>query len=446
MRENEFEKQVQQKMDELKLHPSDAVWQKIEPQIKKEKRRRWILFFLPPIFFAFLYGGFVLLNRTNLSHENQPQLTKNFIKKNTTNEKSKSRFDSIKNNQPLTENKKAFVETSIAKGNSDQKIKKRGKFKSPGGYKLIAGFTNDMPYNKKEFDTTQRIVKNEKLKIAINTQEQKKIFSDKGNKSDSTNIPEDKLSNQAKLDLITDIKEKKNENVISNDTNKIRTAKNKHSWNWGFSFSGGVSVVGNSIFGSQDKIAANPNFNSPGQINPITPSEIKTGLALITGFTFEKYILPKILFATGFNYKLFSTTNTVGVDSANYFRANRDVSTYHNYFHYIGLPIEFKFQIANSKKTQLYLNTGFSISQLISSNALQFNNATGLYYYDNSQFNKTQIGFNTGFDIAFNTNQRKSFLLGPYFNYSISKIADQGYNKHHFTFIGLRTQFIFRKK
>ena len=32
MQENEFEKRVRQKMDEFKLTPSNAVWQKIEPQ------------------------------------------------------------------------------------------------------------------------------------------------------------------------------------------------------------------------------------------------------------------------------------------------------------------------------------------------------------------------------------------------------------------------------
>ena len=28
MEENKFERQVQQKMDELKIHPSDSVWEK----------------------------------------------------------------------------------------------------------------------------------------------------------------------------------------------------------------------------------------------------------------------------------------------------------------------------------------------------------------------------------------------------------------------------------
>ena len=449
MQENEFEKQVQQKMDELKLHPSDAVWQKIEARIKKEKRRRWILIFFPAMLICFLYGGYVLLNRSNSTHEYQHQLTKNFIEKNNINEKTKNRFDLIKNNQTLTENKKPFAKPATAKGNRDQKIKTRDKLKSVSDYELTKSLVKDISANKKEFDTKQNIVENGRLiNTNIKTPEQEKILPAKQSRFDSTTIHENELSDQAQVDLITDNKEKKNENVISTDNKNITTAKNKHSWNWGFSFSGGISGMANSFLGSGQQSFASVSMSSGSQgTNPYsTPSLIKSSIAFVTGFYAEKNILQKIIFTTGLNYKLFSTTNTIGADSANYFRANSTVSTYHNFYHYIGLPIEFKFQIANSKKTQLYWNIGFSISQLISSNALQFNNSSGLYYHDNSQFNKTQIGFNTGLDIALFSKQKKSLLIGPYLNYNISKIAPQGYNKHHFTFIGLRAQFIFRKK
>ena len=77
MQENEFEKRVQQKMDELKIAPSDAVWQKIEPQIRKEKRRRWLLIFLPVMFIGLLYGGYVLLTSNDPDPKPHQQVTKN---------------------------------------------------------------------------------------------------------------------------------------------------------------------------------------------------------------------------------------------------------------------------------------------------------------------------------------------------------------------------------
>ncbi len=60
---NEFEKQVQQKMEDLKFTPSAEVWTEVEKRIRKEKRRRRIIFWwlLPGL----LLGGsmaFYLIN------------------------------------------------------------------------------------------------------------------------------------------------------------------------------------------------------------------------------------------------------------------------------------------------------------------------------------------------------------------------------------------------
>src|SRR3954467_131243 len=47
MHKADFEKKVQQKMQELRFHPSDKVWKGVEAGISKEKRRRplavWLL-------------------------------------------------------------------------------------------------------------------------------------------------------------------------------------------------------------------------------------------------------------------------------------------------------------------------------------------------------------------------------------------------------------------
>ncbi|MBK5272179.1 MAG: hypothetical protein JJE22_14310, partial [Bacteroidia bacterium] len=48
---NEFEKKVQQRMEQLNLAPSDEVWLEVERRIRKEKkRRRFIIWF-------FLFGA-----------------------------------------------------------------------------------------------------------------------------------------------------------------------------------------------------------------------------------------------------------------------------------------------------------------------------------------------------------------------------------------------------
>jgi hypothetical protein len=47
---NEFEKKMQQRMEELKLAPSGEVWVEIEQRIRKEKKKRRAFFWLPLLF------------------------------------------------------------------------------------------------------------------------------------------------------------------------------------------------------------------------------------------------------------------------------------------------------------------------------------------------------------------------------------------------------------
>jgi hypothetical protein len=75
--QNEFEKQVQQKLDELKLVPSGPVWQKVEEQIRKKKDRRRRVLWLP-LLVLLLTGGVWFgidqySNRTAYSTSNEKQ-------------------------------------------------------------------------------------------------------------------------------------------------------------------------------------------------------------------------------------------------------------------------------------------------------------------------------------------------------------------------------------
>src|SRR4029079_3202548 len=95
MEENRFEKQVQQKMDDLKIHPSDAVWEKIEARIQKTKRPFRGLFLL--IFLCVLLTGSYLL--WNTSHQS---ITKagNSEKTNPRKNTNEISIKEIKNKKP----------------------------------------------------------------------------------------------------------------------------------------------------------------------------------------------------------------------------------------------------------------------------------------------------------------------------------------------------------
>src|SRR6476659_1890733 len=87
--QNEFEKQVQQKMEELKLVPSDPVWQKVEMQIQKKKDRRRMILWIPLFLLiaAGLWFGINEYSSTSSIHhlENKPQKQSSIIQPQSSN-------------------------------------------------------------------------------------------------------------------------------------------------------------------------------------------------------------------------------------------------------------------------------------------------------------------------------------------------------------------------
>ena len=106
MEENKFEKQVQQKMDEFSVSPSEDVWKKIQVRIEKRRRPKWLMLILI-LFFITAGGGFWLWSdfQLNPSRNNLlPQESKqemsaqnNPAQKNITVEKIHVVTDSVNN-------------------------------------------------------------------------------------------------------------------------------------------------------------------------------------------------------------------------------------------------------------------------------------------------------------------------------------------------------------
>ena len=75
---NEFEKQVQKRLDDFQLNPSASVWKKVEEQIRKKKRRRIILFFLLPLALGLLgYSIYYFVQTSQKTEQAQHVAAKN---------------------------------------------------------------------------------------------------------------------------------------------------------------------------------------------------------------------------------------------------------------------------------------------------------------------------------------------------------------------------------
>ncbi len=62
MSDHDFEKQVKIRLEQLKLRPSDAVWMEVEKNIRRDKRRRRMILWLPIALLMLGAGGYFAMN------------------------------------------------------------------------------------------------------------------------------------------------------------------------------------------------------------------------------------------------------------------------------------------------------------------------------------------------------------------------------------------------
>lgn len=469
MEENKFEKQVRQKMEELKLSPSDSVWEHVKARIGKKKDRRTGLLILLLLLILLVPAGYWIYHSGTSSNSNNPVAKNEPTEENENNHSKKDQANSADNTEaPLNKNENAISSDStsidnsqnqniVIKENTISKAKKYGgKTKGNFSVKQIA------PEVSEDNDqATSEPFTNKKAVVEptdTDTPDKNDVAIAQPSITEKPEAPANLIPDTSANHDVAKTEIKRPDTTASLTKPKPITTSPTRKWQVGLFLAGGYSHVGNQLidFGgyrSADYLQAAPGTgNSNGGQFIYSPSKVKKGAAFIAGIFLEKNISSKTTLSFGLNYKSFSTTNTVGLknDTTGMYQLSRafnDQHRYHNNFTFIELPVQLKFQLNKGKSFPIFWEAGITLSQMISSNALQFNQYSGSYYKDNSVFNKTQVGLNTGFSVAIYQGHANSILLGPYVSYAISKMADEGlYNTKHFVFFGLHSQLLFRKK
>ena len=202
MQENEFEKQVKQKMDEFRLRPSEPVWLEVRKELVRKRRRRLLV--LIPLFAALLAVSYLTL-RPFISKDSIPTEVKNVSANNKNDNKVKPAIDNDKklNNrtdEPVNRDAVANKESKTAdeKKNDNVSIKEEtesAKSKNNEKRKLTVNkstsiVVSDIPAKKKGND----IVKND-----FSEKTNKKRLSDKqvdGYSASTADRPLDKTADK----------------------------------------------------------------------------------------------------------------------------------------------------------------------------------------------------------------------------------------------------------
>ena len=486
--ENKFEKDVHQKLDELKITPSESVWLSVKARIRTKRDRKWPLITL--VFLAFLLAaGYYFLSTQ----------TENTLTSTSPSEIIRD-VDKPKSDPNSVENKDHFQAQTDRKvgGSSESDLQESG---TTERNQIIA---NDEERTFADRSTSLALDPQNSVASADSKKNILRKSHSQGKPTQpSTAVPEPGsrqtssqdisvaedfnlgkqsgiLPMQTYLDQLPDIEIYKAESLNASSVGGIKyptpsekamvdialTPKDvddnaKKKWSVGFYAGAGITHVGNRFLGLGPAVSADllnsQNLNNSGGGPYFSASKVRLDLGYAAGVFLEKEILKSSSISFGMNFKELNTSNFVGrkndstalgtptayVDARN----SSVTQQYRNTFRFIELPLQFNTQILNSGRFGILGTGGITISQMVSSDALQFNTVQGNYYYDNSLLNKTQIGIYTALSAIVIRNQNLSIVTGPFLNYHVSRIANEGiYNKAHFVFAGLQTRIVFQKK
>ncbi len=481
MPNKDFEKQVKQKMDELNFIPSELVWQKVEEQIVERKKRRRILVWLP-VLFLLVTAGTWLYKTNSATHKLQKSTAA------TTKQKNIDGVGGHKStgteNEPLKSDnsKTGKIELSIRDRSTPGADKTPAKqVDKPVSQKAPANihFIQQLHYGNEIANTStkqQKIVSKEKDKQVAGESNIQAIaetsvagigYNDIDKDDDRTTKLVDTTIAMIKDSAIRKTVAIKKDNKA--DSNMVAAKKEtvtgkKKDVELGILASIGLSGVSQGFSGFLSSPSASPVSYSASSNSPNSPvaqsSEIKPGAAYSVGFSgHRKYSKTFSLFA-GINYSYYSTKikvgqkadsiayinqGSLGLQSVNSFYRTDNINShnYTNHYHFIELPVGIEKQLGNG--SPFSLNTGFTVSQLINSNALHYDGQKGIYYQDNKLINKTQLGFFGG--VSYRLYQRNTSMeIGPQFQYGLTNLYKKElYGSRHLIFVAVSARLFFHR-
>ena len=498
MPENEFEKKVSSEMQELRFKPSEKVWLQVEERIREKKKRRVFVI-------IFFFAGLALLGywqRNNLFGEKGNDIVKNEKQKedravskdepnntittNQNNETIKQQETKKTADKPGNENL-AFDKPVINKANNDNSkneiYKPKNKRKNEIRVKPVAEKTT---IKETQAVPTNLVPEQSQKQNAVSADDRTKDPTDSKEKNDSANHADNKLIESQPIENKIDsaktplIEQKKN---VAENKDTLLKIKVKDSaaaivqkkpsdkkWKWGLHVTPGISSLnGQSLSLGSQRLMDAFNYQNPASPTggpPVTqkPSEVESGFAFQAGASAQRQLSPRTSISLGLQYGYYSTHISIGnrrdsfssnslqsnlrFNNNNVYNAGGNTIKLTNQYHFIELPFNFQWQLNKSKTKPFIWSTGFTIGQLIASNALMYDTASnGIYYKNNGLLNKTQFSLSTGFYFTIANTEKARWSIGPVVSIHLNKLFDSPFeNERYLFFAGLRANVLFNQK
>jgi hypothetical protein len=451
MHDREFEKKVQQQMQELRLAPGSEVWMRVREDLRKKKRRRPVIIWL--LFAGLLLGGSAWL-LYGIQDNNNGQATA--VTKPAATTSTKDATSSTKTISPVT---KPATATPDPAGTGTTTT-------------ITAASETSLPAPRKQ--RTAPVIK-QITNPVTKKKEQPVLYEDEdktGMIPVETLVPEDPSLRYANVSM--EFYQPAIDIIIAppaappGSTTPPKTTPGKQpNWQWGVQAGGGVSDMAMQLFEGNTRVADFAYNSGGGSVSgpPIgsgnipRASSVSSGAAFQLGGFVSKRIGRKLRLKAGLSYEYYSNNIIVGervpsqrvvnqgtADSVmvgEYYKATGS-NKYTNSYHFASLPVSVQWQIGNHAKRNIVWENGITLSRMLHTNALVYDGVGGAYYTDNSVFNKMQWSLSTSLLFSIKSKSNIQFFAGPHFQYGLSSLVKN--DDKHVRYAGLKLAVGFNKK
>lgn len=460
--QNDFEKEVRQKMDELKFVPTEPVWSKIEAQIRTRKDRRRLIFWLPLFLLVLLAGGWLLIKQ--LAPQDKGNNSSNNGQVVQEGGSLHQRSGSIvKNDVPgnAGSKEKDQIERAIAPGLSNNQNRLPVVTEPAEESNLTRSEINNTVNNTPGRKQKTQAANSNTNSITVIAAAQQPINNRNGqmrSKPESTlpvesRLPGHLLITPERINFANVVERSMPETSEPSEAAAdsaavqpavVQTAKPK--WKLAILLQGGISGVGEGFLFSRADMT--PAFATPPPVTnaDIRPSIQSEGMHLAAGIAVKRSISKRLEFQTGLQYSYYShkllvaKDSFVGIPSGGVTTPQQVRTQPHtNRFHFIAMPVELQWQLL--KQVPLHLNGGVTVQQLLNTNALVYKGPGNRYTSGDESIRKTQLMAGIGINYAFRL-KKGSLQVGPQLQYAMTSF-EKGRNNRQLYALGLKTQFNF---
>lgn len=449
MPENEFEKQVQQRLDSLQLRPSGEVWDEVERRIRRERKRRLIL-----IWFAF---AFLLLTGATswYFYSSSKNIEQKIGRMSAAEKPAASPADQLHN---FSANKPAIHTSNLPVGASmDSSVSAAQNPTASTRTVLTRKAKSAQSALTPEIVTAKTKHEAPSGRDGSNYLPQKNIEDDSrigsATKQQSTEIPDTAQATSASVNHTTtehDSISKKSAASNKKDTVQTRVitaasrkkGKQKH-WELSVYATAGQSGLVKNFAAAFKRTESEPMLSPGGYPNamiaasgrPQVPSP-ESRFAWQLGLTAKRSLSRRISLSAGiqvsqltlqqktgilFNGPSMSITST-GRDSTGRYYWNGTTADHLNHYTLVQLPVGIHWQLTNGKKAPLFWQNGLTPGFIVHSNAIIFDPATNIFYKDQKSTRSFQVAFNSGLYLRIANGSKHPLTIGASMDYHLGTL------------------------